>query len=101
MRLSENVKTLKQIKTSRVWSVIGTTAVLMFGFAFLPAFAKEYDKSRPVKLAVFAFELEDVSPASTLMEKTTSSAASMEKVSSCLLYTSPSPRDRQKSRMPS
>ena len=26
---------------------------------------------------------------------------SMEKVRSCLLYTSPSPRDRQKSRMPS
>ena len=82
MRHSENVETLKQIKTSRVWSVIGTMAVLMFGFAFLPAFAKEYDKSRPVKLAVFAFELEDVSPASALMGKTTSSAASMEKVSS-------------------
>ena len=32
---------------------------------------------------------------------TTDMGASPEQVESCLLYTSPSPRDRQKSRMPS
>jgi hypothetical protein len=51
-------------------------------FAFLPAFAKDPDESRPVKIAVFAFELEDVSPAASFLGETTSSAASMEKVSS-------------------
>ena len=35
-----------------------------------------------VKIAVFAFELEDVSPAASLLGETTSSAAAMEKVSS-------------------
>jgi hypothetical protein len=35
-----------------------------------------------VKIAVFDFELEDVSPASSYLGKTTSSATSMEKVSS-------------------
>jgi hypothetical protein len=39
-------------------------------------------KAAPVKLAVFDFELEDTSPASALLGKTTSSAAAMEKVSS-------------------
>jgi hypothetical protein len=69
-------------ETRRLWSVIGSMGVLMLGLAFPPAFAKESEKSRPVKLAIFAFELEDVSPASALMGKTTSSAASMETVSS-------------------
>ena len=61
---------------------MGSTLLLLLGFAFLPAFAKESGQVRVVKLAVFAFELEDVSPASSLMGKTTSSAASMENVSS-------------------
>jgi hypothetical protein len=39
-------------------------------------------KAAPVKLAVFDFELEDTSPASALMGKTTSSAAAMEKAGS-------------------
>jgi hypothetical protein len=63
-------------------AAIGSIGVLLLGFALSPAFAKEPDKSRPVKIAVFAFELEDVSPASSLLGKTTSSAASMENVSS-------------------
>jgi hypothetical protein len=36
----------------------------------------------PIKMAIFDFELEDVSPASSYLGGTTSSAASMEKVSS-------------------
>ena len=63
-------------------AAIGSIGVLLLGVALSPAFAKEPDKSRPVKIAVFAFELEDVSPASSLLGKTTSSAASMENVSS-------------------
>ena len=39
-------------------------------------------KAAPVKLAVFDFELEDTSPASALLGKTTSSAAAMEKAGS-------------------
>jgi hypothetical protein len=35
----------------------------------------------PIKMAIFDFELEDVSPASSYLGKTTSSATSMEKVS--------------------
>ncbi|HEY4446554.1 MAG TPA: DUF2380 domain-containing protein [Steroidobacteraceae bacterium] len=38
--------------------------------------------SAPVKIAVFDFELEDVSPAASYLGKTTSSAAAMDKVSS-------------------
>jgi hypothetical protein len=39
-------------------------------------------KPQPIKIAVFDFELEDVTPASAYQGKTTSSANSMEKVSS-------------------
>ena len=63
-------------------SAIGSIGVLLLCAAFLPALAKDPDKSRPVTIAVFAFELEDASPAASLLGETTSSAASMEKVSS-------------------
>ena len=36
-----------------------------------------------------------------IYRKITEKAANLVKVGDCLLYTSPSPRDRQKSRMPS
>jgi uncharacterized protein DUF2380 len=46
------------------------------------ALAENAGHLHPIKLAIFDFELEDVSPASSYLAKTTSSAASMEKVSS-------------------
>jgi hypothetical protein len=44
-------------------SAIGSIGVLLLSFAFLPALALDADKSSPVKIAVFDFELEDVSAA--------------------------------------
>jgi hypothetical protein len=61
---------------------IGSIGVLLLGVAYFPAPAAEAEKSSPVRIAVFDFELEDVSPASSLLGETTSSAAIMEKVSS-------------------
>jgi hypothetical protein len=82
MHLVLNVRKLIRLKTNRIWWTIGSIGVLLLSFAFLPALAKDPAKSTPVKIAVFAFELEDVSPAASLLGETTSSAASMEKVSS-------------------
>jgi hypothetical protein len=60
---------------------IGPTGVLAFSFAFSPVFPQGAVKSPPVKIAVFDFELEDVSPAASLSGKTTSSSATMDEVS--------------------
>jgi Protein of unknown function (DUF2380) len=54
---------------------------LLLGACF-HALAADAEKSSPVKIAVFDFELEDVSPAASYLGKTTSSAATMDKVSS-------------------
>lgn len=62
--------------------LIGCVGVLLFSIACFPADAAEAEKSSPVKIAVFDFELEDVSPAASYLGKTTSSAATMDKVSS-------------------
>src|SRR5450631_2656442 len=82
MHLGQNVRKPMRFSANRTWPAIGTISVLLLSFAFLPAFAKDPDKSQPVKIAVFAFELEDVSPAASFLGKTTSSIAAMEKVSS-------------------
>jgi hypothetical protein len=68
-------------------SVVGCIGVLLSGTALTSvraagAESSPAESSQPVTIAVFAFELEDVSPAAALMGKTTSSAAAMEKVSS-------------------
>jgi hypothetical protein len=57
-------------------------AVLLLSVACFPGLAAEAEKSSPVKIAVFDFELEDVSPAASYLGKTASSAAAMDKVSS-------------------
>jgi len=82
MHLVLNVRNLIRIKSTRSLSAIGTIGVLLLGVVYFPALAADAEKSSPVKIAVFDFELEDVSPASSLLGKTTSSAANMEKVSS-------------------
>jgi hypothetical protein len=71
-----------RIKPTRASSAIGCIGVLLLSVAYLPALAADAEKSSPVKIAVFDFELEDVSPASAFLGQTTSSAANMEKVSS-------------------
>jgi hypothetical protein len=76
-----NVRRLIRVKSIRTWSAIGSIGVLLLNVA-LPALAADADKSSAIKIAVFDFELEDVSPASSLLGKTTSNAAAMEKASS-------------------
>jgi hypothetical protein len=82
MHLVLNLRKLKGIKTDRTLSAIGSIGVLLLSFAFLPAMDADAEKSPPVKIAVFDFELEDVSAAASLLGASTSSAAIMEKVSS-------------------
>ncbi len=77
-----NVRELIRTKSNRTWSAIGSIGVLLLSVAYFPAPAADADKSSAVKIAVFDFELEDVSPASSLLGKTTSNPATMEKVSS-------------------
>ena len=56
-------------------------------------YSKQYETVLTEVLVQFADENPAWIPYETLVE--------MERVCNCLLYTSPSPRDRQKSRMPS
>jgi hypothetical protein len=58
-----------------MWAV----AALALSIAVTPVFAAEA-ATPPVKIAVFAFELEDSSPSAVLLNKPITSAASMEKV---------------------
>jgi hypothetical protein len=76
------VRKLIRIKPPRTWSAIGSIGVLLLNIVYFPALAADADRSSAVKIAVFDFELEDVSPAASLLGKTTSNAATMEKVSS-------------------
>src|SRR5438067_9540380 len=67
-------------KSTRTLTAIGSIGVLLLSGANFPAFAADAEKSPPIKLAVFDFELEDVSPAASLLGETTSNAADMERV---------------------
>src|SRR2546430_9158089 len=69
-------------KSTRTLTAIGSIGVLFLSVAYFPAFAADAEKSPPIRIAVFDFELEDVSPASSLLGETTSNAAIMERVSS-------------------
>jgi len=60
---------------------IGLSGVLALSFAFSPVFAQDAVKSPPVKIAVFDFELEDETPAASLLGRTTSSTSTMDEVS--------------------
>jgi hypothetical protein len=66
---------------TRLLSAIRSIGVLLLSIACLTALAAEGGESPPIKIAVFDFELEDVSAAASLLGKTTSTAAMMEKVS--------------------
>ena len=66
----------------RALASLGPIGVLAFGLDFTPAFAGDVPRSPPVKIAVFDFKLEDASPSAALLGKSTSSAATMETVSS-------------------
>jgi uncharacterized protein DUF2380 len=70
MHLSLSVK--KRVRAAlSIFPAMGAVGVLLLGVAFA---------STPVKIAVFDFELEDVTPAASYLRTTTSSAANLEKV---------------------
>jgi hypothetical protein len=50
------------MQTNRTLSAIGSVGILLLSVAYFPALAAEAEKPTPVKIAVFDFELEDVSP---------------------------------------
>jgi hypothetical protein len=71
------------MKRNRALWGIGSVAVLLLSVGFIPASAADAGKSAaPIKLAVFNFELEDISPAASIEGASTSTAAAMDKVSS-------------------
>ena len=89
---------------------------LLYDFGELPAVNKFFsqddvgsEKKYPLVLnyckVCFLVQIEEVPPAEDLYQdyhhKSSASAGNVDHLKSCLLYTSPSPRDRQKSRMPS
>jgi hypothetical protein len=82
MDIVRNARRLRRIQGHRTWPAIGCIGILLLGAGFVPALAADAGKSPPVKLAVFDFELEDVSPAASLLGRSTSTAAMMQKVSS-------------------
>jgi hypothetical protein len=61
---------------------IASAGIVALSFVGWSVFAKEAAKPVPVKIAVFDFELDDESPAASLMHEATSSAAALHKVSS-------------------
>ncbi len=67
-------------RRNRPLSPIGPVGVLALAIPLAAVFAR--DAPLPVKIAVFAFELEDSSPSAALLSKPSSSAAAMERVSS-------------------
>jgi Protein of unknown function (DUF2380) len=66
----------------RTWTAIAMLGVLQHGVAYFPALAADAEYIPAVKIAVFDFELEDVSPAASLPGASATAAATMEKVSS-------------------
>jgi hypothetical protein len=63
-------------------SLIATIGILLVCAACFPALAANPGKSIPIKIAVFDFELDDVSPAAAASGESSSSADVMDKVSS-------------------
>ncbi len=64
---------------SRSSSVVGRLGLLAISIALPAAAAVAAGQPAPIKIAVFNFELEDVTPAAALLAKSTSSNASLEK----------------------
>jgi len=61
---------------------IGGIAVIVLSIALAPLAAGAAAQPPPIRIAVFEFELEDLSPSAVLLDRPASSAAAMEKVSS-------------------
>jgi len=82
MRLGLTVRKPRRAPAHRRLARLGPIGALALGLTLTPALAQDAGKSPPVKIAVFGFELEDASPAAALLGRETSSAGTMDKVSS-------------------
>jgi hypothetical protein len=81
MYIVRKVAPVMRIRGHRVLAA-AAIGIVWLSFACIPAVAADAGKSPPVKIAVFDFELDDVSPAASVPGGSTSSAAVMEKVTS-------------------
>jgi len=66
----------------RATTGFGPLAILALGLAASCIARAEGAPAAPIKIAVFEFELEDLSPAAALLNKTTNRAVTLEQVSS-------------------
>jgi hypothetical protein len=73
---------IRRSKSTCTLHLVAAFAALLLSLSVISTRAAEPQKSAPVKLAVFDFELQDITPAASYMNKTTSSAANLEKASS-------------------
>jgi Protein of unknown function (DUF2380) len=64
---------------NRYRSMLQFVGLLIFGCALSLASAGDAAKSPPIKVAVFEFELDDLSPSAALLNKTTRAPATMDK----------------------
>jgi Protein of unknown function (DUF2380) len=64
---------------NRYGSTLKFIGLIALGCALSPAPAGDAAKSPPVKVAVFEFELDDLSPSAALLNKATSAPATMDK----------------------
>lgn len=81
MHLGVAVKTLERRKRGRSLSRLASAGVLALSFAVSGVFPQDAVKPAPTRIAVFDFELEDVSPAASLLGKTSSGTTTMDEVS--------------------
>jgi curli biogenesis system outer membrane secretion channel CsgG len=65
--------------TQRAARVLGLAGLLVVGSGSVSGWSKEAPQP-PISIAVFDFELDDLTPASTYLHQATSSAAALEKV---------------------
>jgi hypothetical protein len=82
MYIIRKVAALMRIRGNRILGAAAAVGIVLLSFACIPAVAADAAKSPPIKIAVFDFELDDLSPAASVPGGSTSSAAVMAKVTS-------------------
>lgn len=81
MYIVQNTRKLTRIQKGRTWATIGYVGVLWLSVSCVSALAADVASAPPVKIAVFEFELEDVSAAgASATTETPSDQARMQAV---------------------
>jgi uncharacterized protein DUF2380 len=81
MHPTSRKRELTPVRMTRISLTIVSMVVMLLSFTGLTSIAANAPKS-PVKIAVFDFELDDVTPAASILGESTSSAAVLKQVSS-------------------